>query len=50
MVNEGREPIGITLVRRKLVGEQEINQALEYQKEKPETKIVEIIHELGLCN
>ena len=43
-------PIGIELVRRGLITEEDINKALEYQKEHPNQKIIEIINELGLCN
>ena len=43
-------PIGIELVRRGLITEEDINNALEYQKEHPNQKIIEIINELGLCN
>ena len=44
-----RGPIGIELVRRGLVNEEDINKALEYQKEHPSEKIIEIIHKLNLC-
>lgn len=44
-----RGPIGIELVRRGLVTEEDINKALEYQKEHPSEKIIEIIHKLNLC-
>ena len=46
----GKGPIGIELVRRGLITENDINKALEYQKENPNKKIIEIIHELNLCN
>ena len=45
-----RGPIGIELVRRGLVTQDDINKALDYQKEHPKKKIIEIINELGLCN
>ncbi len=44
-----RMPIGIELVRRGLVSEQDINKALDYQKEHPNKKIIEIINILDLC-
>ena len=47
---DGRKgPIGIELVRRGLVNEGDINKALEYQREHPSEKIIDIIHKLDLC-
>ncbi|MBO4815586.1 MAG: Flp pilus assembly complex ATPase component TadA [Clostridia bacterium] len=43
-------PIGIELVRRGLVTQEDINKALEYQKEHPNKKIIEIINILNLCD
>ena len=45
-----RGPIGIELVKRGLVNEEDINRALEYQKQNPNKKIVEIINTLSLCD
>ena len=45
-----RGPIGIELVRRGVVSEGDIERALEFQKENPNKKIIDIIHELNLCN
>ena len=45
-----RGPIGIELVRRGIVTQNDINKALEFQKDNPDMKIIEIINELGLCN
>ncbi|MBQ6992310.1 MAG: type II/IV secretion system protein [Clostridia bacterium] len=45
-----RIPIGIELVRKGLVSEQDINKALDYQKEHPNKKIIEIINILNLCS
>jgi len=45
-----RGPIGIELVRRGLIGEQDISKAIEYQKDHPDKKIIEIIHILNLCD
>ena len=50
MDNKGRGPIGIELVRRGLITESDINKALEYQKENPRKKIIEIINILNLCD
>lgn len=45
-----RGPIGIELVKRGLVNEEDINRALEYQRENPNKKIIEIINTLSLCD
>ena len=50
MDNKRRGPIGIELVKRGIVSEQDINKALEYQKNNRNMKIIEIINELGLCD
>ena len=50
MDNKRRGPIGIELVRRGLINEADINKALEYQRENPSKKIIEIINLLHLCD
>ncbi len=50
MDSKRRGPIGIELVRRGLVNEEDINKALDYQKSNPNMKIIEIIHQLNLCD
>lgn len=50
MDNKRRIPIGIELVRRGLINEDDINKALDYQKEHPDKKLVEIINILHLCD
>ena len=50
MDNKRRGPIGIELVRRGLVTEEDINKALDYQKDNPDKKIIEIINILHLCD
>ncbi len=50
MDNKRRGPIGIELVKRGIVNEQDINKALDYQKDNPDMKIIEIINKLGLCD
>ena len=50
MDNKRRGPIGIELVKRGIVSEQDIARAIEYQKENPDMKIIEIINKLGLCD
>ncbi len=50
MDSKRRGPIGIELVKRGLVNEEDINRALEYQRENPNKKIIEIINTLSLCD
>lgn len=50
METNKRGPIGIELVRRGLISQDDINKALEYQKKNPEKRIVEIIRLLNLCD
>lgn len=50
MDNKRRGPIGIELVRRGLVTEEDINKALDYQMQNPNKKIIEIINTLHLCD
>ena len=50
MDNKRRGPIGIELVRRGLINEEDINKALDYQRENPGKKIIEIINILQLCD
>ena len=45
-----RGPIGIELVKRGLINEDDINKALEYQREHPNKRIVEVINLLNLCD
>ena len=45
-----RQPIGIELVKKGIVGEEQISRALEYQKAHPKEKLGDIIHDLGLCD
>ena len=44
------QPIGIELVKKGIVTEEDINKALEYQKIHPTKKIGDIIKELELCD
>ena len=44
-----RGPIGIELVRRGIISEEDINKALDYQRDNPGLKIIEVINKLGLC-
>ncbi len=45
-----RQPIGIELVKRGIVKEDDIEQALDYQKTHPNKKIGDILDILGLCD
>ena len=44
-----RAPIGIELVKRGLITEEDVNQAIAYQKEHPNKKIGDILNILNLC-
>lgn len=44
-----KAPIGVELVKRGLVTEADINEAISYQKEHPEKKIGDILNILNLC-
>ena len=45
-----RQPIGIELVKRGILTEDQIQTALDYQKGHPKEKLGDIIHNLKLCN
>ncbi len=45
-----RQPIGIELVKRGVVSQAEIKTALDYQKQHPDAKLGDIIHDLKLCD
>ncbi len=45
-----RQPIGIELVRRGVIREEQVETALDYQKTHPKEKLGDIIHVLGLCD
>ncbi len=44
-----KAPIGVELVKRGLVTESDINEAISYQKEHPEKKLGDILNILNLC-
>ena len=50
MDNKRRQPIGIELVKRGVVNEEQIQTALDYQKNHPREKLGDIIHDLKLCD
>ena len=50
MEGKRRQPLGIELVRKGLINENDIQEALEYQKAHPSKKIGDIIYELKLCD
>ena len=50
MPGKQTQPIGIELAKRRLITEEDINKALEYQKEYPSRKLGDIINTLGLCD
>lgn len=45
-----RQPIGIELVKRGIVTEEDIQRALDYQKTEPKKKIGDILNILKLCD
>ena len=45
-----RQPIGVELVRRGIVTEEDIKNALEYQKQNPRKKIGDILYSLDVCD
>ena len=45
-----RQPIGVELVKRGLVTEEDIKNALEYQKQNPRKKIGDILYILNVCD
>ena len=45
-----RMPIGVELVKRGIVTENDIEKALEYQRERPNTKLGDIVHILDACD
>ena len=45
-----RQPLGIELVRRGVIAEEDITKALEYQKSHPNKKIGDILNTLGVCD
>ena len=49
MDNKKTQPIGIELVKRGIVTENDINKALDYQKTHSSKKIGDILNELNLC-
>lgn len=46
----GKQPIGIELVRKGIISEQDITKALEYQKIHPDRKIGDILNTLKVCD
>ena len=47
---ERRQPIGIELVRRGIINENDIQKALEYQKMHPQKRIGDILNTIGACD
>ena len=45
-----RQPIGVELVKRGIVGEKDIERALEYQKDHPNVKMGDCLYELEVCD
>ena len=49
-MDKRRQPIGVELVKRGIVREQDIENALQIQKKNPERKIGDILYGLDVCN
>lgn len=49
METRRRQPIGVELVKRGIVKEKDIENALEYQKEHPNKKLGDILYHLDVC-
>ena len=45
-----RQPIGVELVKRGIVDEEDIERALEYQSKHPNVKIGDCLYELDVCD
>ena len=45
-----KQPIGVELVRRGVVTEEDIEKALEYQRKNPKMKLGDILYELDVCD
>ena len=50
MENNKRQPLGVELVRRGIVTENEVNEALEYQKKHRKMKLGEILRTVSSCD
>lgn len=49
-IKNKNNPIGVDIVNSKLINEQQLNEALAYQKNHPELKLGEVIDVLNLCD
>ena len=45
-----RQPIGVELVKRGIIDEEDIERALDYQRQHPEIKIGDCLYELDVCD
>ena len=45
-----RQPIGVELVKRGIIDEEDIERALEYQRQHPNVKIGDCLYELDICD
>ena len=50
MPQKQTQPLGIELAKRRIISEEDINKALEYQKDYPSKKLGDIIYILQLCD
>ena len=49
-VMKRRQPLGVELVKRGIISEGDVEQALQYQREHPNKKLGDIIYKLDLCD
>lgn len=50
MDTKKRQPIGVELVKRGIVKEKDIENALQYQREHPDKKMGDILYQLNVCD
>ena len=49
-IKNKKSPIGVDLINAKLITEQQLNEALTYQKNHPDLKLGEVVDVLNLCD
>lgn len=50
METRKRQPLGVELVKRGIVKEKDIEDALQFQREHPDKKLGDILHQLNVCD
>ena len=49
-ISRRRQPIGVELVKKGIVQERDIENALKYQREHPDRKLGDILYQLNVCD